>query len=59
MAYRSIQDDFDVSDDDPPSVRAARNPDPLVLISVLNEATRLTNGLGANPYPNQTLPDQL
>jgi hypothetical protein len=53
MAYRSIQDDFDVSDDDPPSVRAARNPDPLVLISVLNEATRLTNALGANPTPTK------
>ena len=53
MAYRSIENDFDVSDDDPPSIRAARNPNPLVLISVLNEATRLANALGANPPPTK------
>src|SRR5882762_8071720 len=53
MDYRSIENDFDVSDDDPPSIRAARNPNPLVLISVLNEATRLINTLGTNPTPTK------
>ena len=49
MAYR-LDNDFDYCEDDPASIRAARNPNPLVLISVLKEATRLTNALG----PNQT-----
>ena len=48
MAY-TLEGDFDVCDDDPPSVRAARNPDPQVIISVLNECTRLKNSLGDNP----------
>jgi hypothetical protein len=47
-AYRLTEDDLDASDDDPPSIRAARNPNPLVLTAVLNEARRLTNALGAN-----------
>jgi hypothetical protein len=50
-AYRLTEDDLDVSDDDPPSIRAARNPNPLVLTAVLNEATRLTNALGPNATP--------
>ena len=45
MAH-TLEGDFDVSDDDPPSVRAARNPNPQVLISVLNECTRLKSALG-------------
>src|SRR5258708_3977009 len=48
MAYR-LENDFDYFEDDPASIRAARNPNPLVLISVLKEATRLTNALGPNP----------
>jgi hypothetical protein len=44
MAY-IVENDFECSDD-PPSVRAARKPNPLVLISVLNEGTRLINALG-------------
>lgn len=53
MAYREGEDAFDVSDDDPPSIRAARDPNSQVLISVLNEATRLTNALGPNPRPTK------
>ena len=45
MAH-TLEGDFDVSDGDPPSVRAARNPNPQVLISVLNECTRLKSALG-------------
>jgi len=47
MAYR-LENDFDYCEDDPASIRAARNPNPLVLISVLKEATRLTNALRSN-----------
>ena len=50
MAYR-VENDFDCVDDDPPSIRAARNPNPQVLISVLNEGKRLINALGPDrPY---------
>src|SRR6266508_5521395 len=41
MAYRAVENDFDSCEDDPASIRAARNPNPLVLISVLKEGTRL------------------
>jgi ankyrin repeat protein len=42
-------DEYEPSDDDPPSIRAARNPNPQILISVLNECTRRTTALGPNP----------
>lgn len=51
-AYHLTEDNLDVSDDDPPSIRAARNPNPLVLIALLSEGVRLTNGLGTNPPPS-------
>ena len=38
--------------DVPPSVHAAENPNPQVLISVLNEGSRLIAALGANPKPS-------
>jgi len=41
MAYKAVENDFDSCEDDPASIRAARNPDPLVLISVLKEGVRL------------------
>jgi len=55
MNCRRKQDDLDVSDDDPPSVRAARNPDSQVLITVLNEGVRLTKALGPNPTRSRLL----
>jgi len=45
MAYR-VENNFDCVNDDPPSICAARNPNPQVLISVLNEGTQLINALG-------------
>ena len=41
MAYKAVENDFDSCEDDPASIRAARNPNPLVLISVLKEGMRL------------------
>ena len=55
MAYRAVENDFNYSDGDPTFISAARNPNHLVLISVLNEATQLTNALG----PNRKAPPQL
>src|SRR6266542_3077226 len=53
MNCRRVQDDLDASDDDPPSVRAARNPNSHVLITVLSEGSRLIEALGANPDRSQ------
>ena len=44
----TLEGDLDVYDDDPPSVRAARNLNPEVLLSVLKECKRLKNTLGDN-----------
>ena len=38
--YTLTEDDLDYQDDDPPIVRAARNPNPLVLSAVINEGNR-------------------
>ena len=47
-AYQLTEDDVDASDDDPPVIRAARNPNTLVLTAVLNEGIRLLNKGGLN-----------
>lgn len=52
MAYHLTDDDLEASDDDPPSIRAARNPNPLVLTALLTEGVRLTNNLGTNARPS-------
>ena len=44
----TLEGDLDVCDDDPPPVRAARNLNPEVLLSVLKECKRLKNTLGDN-----------
>lgn len=47
-AYQLTEDDVDASDDDPPVIRAARNPNTPVLTAVLNEGIRLLNKGGLN-----------
>ncbi|KAM6503554.1 hypothetical protein JOM56_000497 [Amanita muscaria] len=42
-AYHLTEDDVSESDDDPPVIRAARNPNSLVLTAVLDEGVRLLN----------------
>ena len=41
--YQLTEDDVDASDDNPPVIRAARNPNSLVLTAVLDEGVRLLN----------------
>ena len=50
-AYQLTEADLDVFDDDPPSIRAARNPNPLVFSAILREGIRQANSLGANAPP--------
>ena len=52
MAYRAVVNDFDYSDGDPTFISAARNPNHLVLISVLNEAMQLTKTSNRKPHHN-------
>ena len=46
--YHLTEDDINSSDDDPPVIRAARNPNPLVLTAILDKGVRLLNKGGLN-----------
>jgi len=50
-AYQLTEADLDVFDDDPPSIRAARNSNPLVLSAILSEGTWQANNLEQNAPP--------
>ncbi|KDR82335.1 hypothetical protein GALMADRAFT_237585 [Galerina marginata CBS 339.88] len=54
-AYQLTEEDLYLSDDDPPCIRAARNPNPAVLSAILAEGARLATQLPADTLPAKRL----